>query len=73
MYTMLFDRVKGHVSDPSSNPTLLLTSGVYVPSFIILRLIILELWLKQTDRRTEIDIQDDRIKHSCGMLDKGRV
>ena len=38
-----FDRVKGHVRDPSLNSMLLLTSSVFVPSFIILRLIVLEL------------------------------
>ena len=51
---------------------LLLTSSVYVPSFIIIRLIVLELSWKQTDRRTDrqTGIQDNRIKHSCGILNK---
>ena len=47
-----FDWVKGHARDPSSNSMLLLTSSVYVPSFIILRLMVIELWRKQTDRQT---------------------
>ena len=59
-----FYPVKGHVRDPSSNSVLLLTSSIYVPSFIILRQIVLELSWKQTDGQTdrETDIQDDRIK-----------
>ena len=47
-----FERVTSHVRDPSSNSMLLLTSSVYVHSFVILRLIVLELWWKQTDRQT---------------------
>ena len=58
-----FDRVKGQVRDPSLNSMLLLTSSIYLQSFIILRLLIL---VKPTDRQT--DIQDDRIKHSYGIL-----
>ena len=48
-----FDRVKGRVRDPYSNSVLLLTSSIYVPSFIILRQIGLELRWKQTDRQTD--------------------
>ena len=48
-----FDRVKGHVRDPFSNSILLLTSSKIVPSFIILRLIVLELSWKRTDGRTD--------------------
>ena len=67
-----FDLVKGHVRDPPSNSILLLTSSVYVPSFIILRLIVFELCWKQTDRQTDgqRDIQDNRIKHFRGILHK---
>ena len=65
-----FDRVKGHARDPSSKSMLLLTSSIYVQSFIILRLIVLELSGKQTIGQTDgrTDIQDDRIKQSCGIL-----
>ena len=50
-----FDRVKGHVRDPSSNSKLLLTSTIIVQSFIIL---LLTLFLsygenRHTDRRTD--------------------
>ena len=51
--TPQFDRVKGRVRDPSSNPMLLLTSSIIVPSFIILRLRVLKLSCERTDRRTD--------------------
>ena len=43
-----------------------------MPNFIILRQIVLELWWKQTDGRTDgqADIQDDRIKQSYGIFNK---
>ena len=44
MENLQFDRVQGHVRDPSSNSMLLLTSSIYVQNFSILRPIVFELW-----------------------------
>ena len=52
MYHPRFDRVKGHVRDPSSNSMSLLTSSVYVPSFIILRPRVHELSWERRDGHT---------------------
>ena len=59
-----FDRVKGHVRDPSSNLMLLLTSSIIVPSFIILSQRVHELSWERTDRQKDISIQNDLIKCS---------
>ena len=61
-----FDRVKGHVLGPSSNSMLLLTSNIIVQSFIIVRLIVLELWGKQTDGRGRTDGHTRR-SHKAAM------
>ena len=48
-----FDRVKGQALDPSLNSMLLLILSIFVQSFIIPRLLILELLGKKTDGRTD--------------------
>ena len=59
-----FYLVQGYVRDPSSNSMSLLTWTMYVQKFSILRRLVHELPWKGAD------IQDDRTKHSWGILNK---
>ena len=67
-----FDGVKGQVRGPSLNSMSLLTSSIYLQSFIILRRIVHEVMKTdgQTDTNRQIDGQTDSRTHRPWVIGK---